>query len=399
MQSLPIVDWNDLQQDRSKFLNDLNHALSSIGFLVLTNVPGFEDDVQQRMFKEVRSFFSAPDPLKAKADISLTPYFRGWNKVDEKLLGPGKIPRIAQEAFQYGFENEPVADPSDKSVEIYKRLFRGPNTMPDTKDFPNFKPCIDELCMKYHKLTHDLGHLICESFGFDSKRFEELFPFDDPDLAASLNHNFGVTRMDSASREKVAIEYAKLQSNKTGAHIDGPPFVALLINDKPGLQVVAGEGKWISAPVTCQTAQQQEYPVPVIPGAVIVNSGGTLMHLSKGKVAATLHRVNPLLVPDGDSRISMPYFLIPKMDGPLIPFEDDASSQSRSNYNQDRDRGNNAAVNRMGTFPQCTRVWWASEYKALREKQQAEVEAETKAAFDLAAERARRNTDAPRAAL
>lgn len=262
--------------------------------------------------------------------------------------------------------------------------------MPDVDEFPNFRSSIDELCGKYHKLTHHLGHLICESFGFDHQRFEDLFPFNDPDLAASLNHNFGMSAVPPEFHEKVHAEFAKLQSPVTGAHIDGPPFVALLINDRPGLQVVAGEGKWIDAPVTCQTASQ-EYQVPVVPGAVIVNSGGTLMHLSKGKIVATLHRVNPTLVPRGETRISMPYFLLPKMDGPLVPFDDGVVGDTATNYNCDRDRGTNAAVNRMATFPQCTKRWWSNEFKDLRAKQRAEVTAETKAAYDLAASRARRN--------
>ena len=59
--------------------------------------------------------------------------------------------------------------------------------------------------------------------------------------------------------------------------------MALLINDRPGLQVVAGEGQWIDAPVTCRTAPGN-YDVPVIPGSVIVNTGGTLMHLSEGTI-------------------------------------------------------------------------------------------------------------------
>ena len=99
--------------------------------------------------------------------------------------------------------------------------------------------------------------------------------------AASLNHNFSLADVSEENRKFVFQEYEKDRSRKTGAHIDGPPFVALLINDRPGLQVVAAEGKWINAPVTCRTSPG-EYPVPIIPGSVIVNAGGTLMHLSKG---------------------------------------------------------------------------------------------------------------------
>jgi hypothetical protein len=48
----------------------------------------------------------------------------------------------------------------------------------------------------------------------------------------------------------------------------------------------------------------------------------------------------------------------------------------------------------MGTFPQVTRRWWVEEFKALSEKQRAEVEAETAAAYKLAAERGKRYREA-----
>lgn len=131
--------------------------------------------------------------------------------------------------------------------------------------------------------------------------------------------------------------------------------------------------------------------MPVIPGSVIVNTGGTLMHLSEGHYSATLHRVNTTLIPEGETRISMPYFLLPKMEGDLIPFGKKAASEdSVSGYDVGRDRGANACVNRMSTFPQVTRRWWVDEFEQLRQKASEEVETETKAAFELAAERGKR---------
>ena len=141
-----------------------------------------------------------------------------------------------------------------------------------------------------------LGELIVESLGEDPCEFKQYFDYDDPDLAASLNHNYSLEVFAEDAQAQVRRDYEKFDSTNVGAHIDGPPFVALLINDRPGLQVVAGEGQWINAPVTCRTAEG-EYSVPVIPGAVIVNTGGTLMHLSEGKYSATLHRVNTTLIP------------------------------------------------------------------------------------------------------
>eukprot|EP01047_Picozoa_sp_COSAG01_P099642 COSAG01_NODE_29623_length_633_cov_1.423221_1_plen_40_part_10 len=33
-----------------------------------------------------------------------------------------------------------------------------------------------------------------------------------------------------------------------------------------------------------------------------------------------MHRVNTTLIPFGEDRVSLPFFLLPKMDGPLKPF-------------------------------------------------------------------------------
>jgi isopenicillin N synthase-like dioxygenase len=383
---LPKVDWLDRESNPEQFFKDLSYALSEYGFMVLTNAPGLSDDFQQHAFSEVRAFFDSPMDLKKTAHISNTPYFRGYSLPTPADRGHGQV----IEAFQYGFEQDPLCDYDDKTQPIQNRLFRGPNTWPDDQSLPGFRPLIDDLNDRYHRLTHELGEAIVESLGEDVTAFREYFDFKNPDLAASLNHNFSLEAFAEKDRANVHKEYKKFSSNKVGTHIDGPPFIALLINDRPGLQVVAGEGQWINAPVTCRTAEGS-YDVPVIPGSVIVNTGGTLMHLSEGRYSATLHRVNTTLIPEGETRVSMPYFLLPKMEGDLVPFgKSEADSVGAGGYESGRDRGANASVNRMGTFPQVTRRWWTEEYAELRQKQHDEVEAETQAAFKLAKERGER---------
>ena len=389
LSEIPTVDWRDLDNNRDKFMSDLRFALSECGFLVLLNAPGLTDAFQQEAFREVRQFFDAPMDVKKTAHISNTPYFRGYTLPTPADRGQGQV----IENFQYGFEQEPVCDYDDTSQPIHRRLFTGPNTWPKTDTMPGFRPLIERLTDVYHELTHKLGELIVESLGEDPTEFRRYFDFDEPCLAASLNHNYSLDVFSEEAKQGVRDSYAKFDAKNVGAHIDGPPFVALLINDRPGLQVVAGEGNWVNAPVTCRTAPG-DYDVPVIPGSVIVNTGGTLMHLSEGRYSATLHRVNTLLIPEGETRVSMPYFLLPKMEGDLVPFgKEGAEAQGVAGYEAGRDRGANACVNRMGTFPQVTRRWWVEEFKALSEQQRREVEAETKAAFELAAERGKRYQD------
>ena len=386
LNEIPTVDWLDLNADRDKFMSDLQYALSECGFLVLKNAPGLDDAFQQAAFREVRQFFDAPMDIKKTAHISNTPYFRGYTLPTPADRGQGQV----IENFQYGFEQEPLCAHDDASQPIHKRLFVGPNTWPKTDSMPGFRPLIEKLTEVYHQLTHQLGELIVESLGEDPAEFRRYFDLEEPYLAASLNHNYGLEVFSDEAKKEVRDSYARFDADNVGAHIDGPPFIALLINDRPGLQVVAGEGDWVNAPFTCRTASG-EYDVPVIEGSVIVNTGGTLMHLSEGRYAATLHRVNTLLIPEGETRVSMPYFLLPKMEGDLVPFGRSAADKSgAAGYEAGRDRGANACVNRMGTFPQVTRRWWVDEFKALSDQQRREVEAETQAAFELAAERGKR---------
>ncbi|MEX1249751.1 MAG: 2-oxoglutarate and iron-dependent oxygenase domain-containing protein [Hyphomonas sp.] len=386
LNEIPIVDWLDLEHDREKLLRDIEYALSECGFMVLANAPGLDDDFQQRAFKEVRAFFDSSPDVKQSVEISQSPYFRGYSDRKLKDIGHGQI----IETFQYSFEQPPVSAHDDESFPLHDRLMKGPNIWPEPDELPGFRPIIEKLCDTYHSLTHMLGELIVESLGEDSAEFRRYFDFDDPNLAASLNHNHSLSAFPEESRARVRADYAKFDSSNVGTHIDGPPFVALLINDRPGLQVVAGEGRWINAPVTCRTADG-DYPVPVIPGSVIVNTGGTLMHLSEGRYSATLHRANTTLIPEGETRVSMPYFLLPKTEGDLVPFgKSSATRGNASGYDVGRDRGANACVNRMGTFPQVTRRWWQKEFDALREKAKSEVESETNAAFEFAAKRGER---------
>ncbi|MEM8497969.1 MAG: 2-oxoglutarate and iron-dependent oxygenase domain-containing protein [Pseudomonadota bacterium] len=382
LHEIPVVDWSDLESNREKFLKDLRYALSECGFLVLANAPGLDDNFQQRAFREVRNFFDSPEEVKMTSYIADTPYFRGYSMPRPRKEFAQKI-----ETYQYSFDQEPLGAYDDKSLPLYKRLIIGPNNWPTPDAVPGFRPVIEELNSTYHRLTHALGELIVESLGEDPAEFREYFDLEEPYLAASLNHNFSLDAFDEDGQRNAHAEYQKFDSKKVGAHIDGPPFIALLINDRPGLQVVAGEGDWMNAPVTCRTAKG-EYEVPVIPGSVIVNTGGTLMHLSEGRYSATLHRVNTTMIPRGDTRVSMPYFLVPKMEGDLVPFgKTEVSSTGTSGYQAGRDRGANTCANRMSTFPHVTERWWQDEFESLIEEQQKETDAETGAAYKLAAER------------
>ena len=112
----------------------------------------------------------------------------------------------------------------------------------------------------------------------------------------------------------------------------------------------------------------------------------------------TVHRVNTTLIPFGEDRVSLPFFLLPRMEGPLQSFGSTSDclehqASSSTGYDSARDRGANASVNRMGTFPQVTKRWWAAEFKELASQQRVEVTHETESAMQLAKDRGRRNQE------
>ena len=95
---------------------------------------------------------------------------------------------------QYAFDSKPVAEHDDVSVPVYRRLFRGPNAWPDASALPGFRPCVTSLTDRYHRLTHDLGHLITESLGEAESEFDEYFDFQDPDLVSACVPFAGLPR-------------------------------------------------------------------------------------------------------------------------------------------------------------------------------------------------------------
>jgi isopenicillin N synthase-like dioxygenase len=336
MDSIPIVNYADLRTDRNKFVRDLDHALSEIGFMVVTNVEGLEDSFQQELFAQAHRLFDAPNKTKQESCMSLSPNYRGWT-------APAQVAGQKLEAYQYGFEQEPKTEADGKHY--WRNITRGHNNWPDAHTFPTFRPAVEALRERYLALTHELGHCICEALGVDKNKFDDLFDINDPDLAASLNHNFGLNHFTEESRAAALKQYARESPadthalnkgegggwvratlGKGGAHVDGPPFITLLMADKPGLQVLMRRDTWVN--------------VPVIPGAVVVNVGSTLMHLSNRRMVATVHRANTLLIPPDETRVSLPFFLLPKFDGDLIPF-DETPSSSDENWliKKGRDRG------------------------------------------------------------
>lgn len=329
-QEVPVVDYLDLARDRPKFFRDLEHALCNVGFMIYVNAPGFDAAFQERAFAAAQKLFDSPQELKERCDMALSPHYRGYSN----FSGSGKN-ETASEAFQFGREEPSDTDPA---IPIWHRMRRGPNLWPEV---PGFRETITELWDRYHPVCRELGHLICELLQVEEDRYDRYFLKEDPEYIAAINHTVAPSELDEAFRQKVAKDLESVAGN--GAHIDGAPFISMLINNEPGLQVLKLDGKtWADA--------------PVIPGAIIVNIGGSLQYLSGKRMVATVHRVNSLK--PTKRRISLPYFLLPSLDVDLEPFDGRKANPIN--------RGIGFALSRMVLFPRCTEKWYPEEYEHLK---------------------------------
>jgi len=347
-------------------MQDLRHALVDVGFAVLVNAPGLDADFQASCFKEAHAFFSLPHEVKQQYSIDNSPHLRGFaSKADGALGEQAKkdTVEIATEAFQLGPDG-PAPDRS--KVDICDMILRGPNQWPS--EVPGLRSSIKELHKRSEKLSRDLGGLICEMLVTQQEKYDAWFRPTEPDFIAAMNYNQGCDVYSPDVQERMREQLNSVKG--AGAHIDGAPFITVLFSDQPGLEVLASDGKtWLD--------------VPNVAGGVTINIGGTLSTLSGGRCRATLHRVNPLKIQR--PRVSLPFFLLPSLDGELRPF--DATARVELPYFPKRNRRLSYAVNRMALFGKAREKWFSKEF----EEAQAVLAQEL---VDLEAARARRDREA-----
>jgi isopenicillin N synthase-like dioxygenase len=352
---VPVIDYGVLGTDRHRFVRSCAAALRDIGFMILSNVDGLDAAFQQQCFEVSHAFFALTERQKQRYAVVKSPHFRGWARPGL----PGLSPHII-EAFQLGLDQAPVARHDDMSQPLWRRISRGPNVWPSEADAPGFRATIERLHSRYFELSREIGHVLCEALHIDSSAYEAFFDGNNPDALAAINHNFPLAGIaNGVVRKQVAAAFQTGNGEQgMGAHVDGAPFVTLLIADSPGLQVLAMDGEtWLN--------------VPVVPGGVVVNIGATLMKLSGKRLRATTHRVNPLVMTDDAAgRCSLPYFLMPKLEGPLVPF-----GQRPSDDRTYRDRGLAYTVDRARLFSDSAERWYPGEAEAANVRLQREYNA------------------------
>ncbi|MBE9635661.1 isopenicillin N synthase family dioxygenase [Salipiger mangrovisoli] len=264
---IPVLDFEDLDDDPEGFAFALGQACREDGFFLLANPP-IPEALMARVFAASEAFFALPESRKAQLGISSNARNRGWAGLGSEQQDGASHPD-RKEAFNIGLDL-PANDPRVLAGEP----FRGPNLWPDLPDFR-------DAMLAYYAAAMALGIKLHEAVAMDLGVPQGFFAqhFTEPMATLRLLHyppGTGATDERGAS-----------------AHTDYGALTLLATDGEPGLQVRPRGGHWMD--------------VPQLPGALIVNIGDCLMRWTNDIYVSTTHRV----LPPVRTRHSVAFFLDP----------------------------------------------------------------------------------------
>jgi isopenicillin N synthase-like dioxygenase len=269
---LPAIDLNLLGLDTNgDELGRLAVAAREFGAFRLTG-HGVDVRVSDGLLAESRRFFDLPQPERDAIDMIHSPYFRGYSAAgSERTQGEPDL----REQLDVGPQE--AAHPLAPGDPPYRRL-HGPNLWPAA--LPELRPAVLGWMERLRDVSTRLMAEIVASIGLPRNT-----------LAAGFSGQ-------PHERLKI-IKYppAPASAQGVGEHSDSG-FLALIVQDGTrGLQVHDG---------SCYIDVVAE------PGDMIVVLGRALSAATSGEVTAARHRVTS--PPAGSERVSIAYFLNPRLD-------------------------------------------------------------------------------------
>jgi len=278
---IPVVDAADLATDDPAAIAAvgarMREAAEQIGFFYVRN-HGIARETVERAFAASRAFFRSPEELKRTATINER--HRGFLAVGQSKMYTGA--RIdLKESFLWGLE---LAG-DDPDVAAGKPLM-GPNNwpaaLPETR--AAFYAYYLDICACGQRLLKGLAASLGRDPSFFAKSFEKplargsaiYYPPQPPDMGET---QFGVA-----------------------PHTDYGGLTLLAQDDVGGLQVLAKNGKWVTA-----------HPIP---DTLVVNIGDLMHRWTNTRFSSNPHRV---VNASGRERFSIAVFYDPHPDTVVDP--------------------------------------------------------------------------------
>lgn len=274
MDRIPSVDLKDFlsgDEDRKqKFINEIGKAYEDIGFVALKG-HFLDDDLVDRLYSEVRNFFSLPLEVKRSYEIPGIGGQRGYVSFG-KESAKGKKEGDLKEFWHFG---QYVEDDEERKKEYPDNV--------NVKELPEFNKVGKETYRMLEKTAKYVLRALALYVGLEEDYFDKYI------------HN-GNSILRPIHYPPI-IEEPK-NAVRAAAHGDINLITLLMGAQGRGLQVQNHQGDWIDAIAE--------------PDELMINVGDMLSRHTNNKLKSTIHRVvNPPRELWGTSRYSIPFFMHP----------------------------------------------------------------------------------------
>ncbi len=291
MSVVPVIDVADLSSSDPAAVFDIvrqiDHACREIGFFQIVG-HGVDNDLIERMYSVSREFFDQPTELKRSVAQPNPETIRGYCAVGEESFAYGDgitTPPDLHEKFDIGPVDFPDQDP------YFQPEQAGAHFLPN--QWPAVPANMEQVWTEYFHTMNALCQRLMSAFA----------------LALDLPADYFADKIDKDISMLRAIHYPHPEvpplpgQMRAGAHTDYGSLTIVRQEEAPGgLQVFTKDGDWV--------------PVPVMPGALVVNLGDLMAQWTNDAWTSTRHRVAnpPRDVVTDTRRMSLVFFHQPNYD-------------------------------------------------------------------------------------
>lgn len=289
MSIVPVIDISALtgdEQSQARVVAEIDHACREIGFFQITG-HGVDDALVERMYQISREFFDGPTSTKRAVAQPNPETIRGYCAVGEQSFAYSEdvdTPPDLHEKYDVGPVDFPAEDP------YYSPENAGAHFLPN--QWPDAPAQMEQVWTDYFRAMNDLCRRLMTAFAH----------------ALDLPADFFVDKIDKDISMLRAINYPHTGAKplpgqmRAGAHTDYGSLTIVRQEQAPGgLQVFTKDGDWV--------------PVPVVPGALVVNLGDLMAQWTNDAWMSTRHRVANPPADSGDTRrMSLVFFHQPNYD-------------------------------------------------------------------------------------
>lgn len=285
--SLDLADFTSgSPEQKAAFVKKLGEAYENIGFVAIKN-HGLSQDLQDRLYHSIKTFFSLPDDVKKKYEKPETGYQRGYTGKG-KEHAKGRNTGDLKEFYHVGQELDLIPDTDSVKSEYPQNVW--------PEEVIGFEKDAVEAFQTLERAGQAMLKAIALNLDLPENYFEDKVAYGNSILRQI--HYFPIENPDEVPADAV----------RAAEHGDINLITLLMGASADGLQVLRKDGKWI--------------PITALPDQLVVNVGDMLERLTNGKLKSTIHRVvNPPREMMNTSRYSIPFFMHPRseMDLTCLP--------------------------------------------------------------------------------